>query len=78
MNTPKILKKGQNSLFYRHEYLRDTLSQRYKECESCKIRTQFTCVVCGFCWSCHWKLDQLSKIPEHLLKDSINFKKIIK
>jgi len=49
--------------------LRNTTELEYKECRSCKTRTQFTCVVCGFCWSCHWKVEQLAKIPKHLLED---------
>ena len=42
-----------------HEYLRDTLLPIYKECTSCKSRTQFTCVKCGYCYSCHWKLEKV-------------------
>ena len=42
-----------------HDYLRDTLVSTYKECISCHIRTQFTCIKCGFCYSCHWKLEKV-------------------
>ena len=45
-----------------HEYQRDTLVLDYKECVSCKIRTQFTCAVCGYCYSCHWKEEELEKL----------------
>jgi hypothetical protein len=45
-----------------HDYLRDTLVSIYKECVSCKIRTQFTCVKCGYCYSCHWKKEELEKV----------------
>ena len=45
-----------------HDYLRDTLVSTYKECISCNIRTQFTCVKCGYCYSCHWKREELEKI----------------
>ena len=45
-----------------HEYLRDTLELSYNECKSCKNRTQFTCIGCGFCYSCHWKNEKLEKI----------------
>ena len=38
-----------------HDYLRDTPVPIYKECVSCNSRTQFTCVKCGYCYSCHWK-----------------------
>ena len=45
-----------------HEYLRDTLELSYNECKSCKNRTQFTCIGCGFCYSSHWKNEKLEKI----------------
>jgi hypothetical protein len=44
-----------------HEYLRDTLSFRYHECKSCRNRTELTCIKCGFCYSCHWKREELEK-----------------
>jgi hypothetical protein len=44
-----------------HEYLRDTLVYRYRECKSCTNRSGFTCIKCGFCWSCHWKMDQVDR-----------------
>ena len=51
-----------------HEYLRDTLIYRYTECESCTNRTEFTCIKCGFCWSCHWKKEQAEKIESYTNK----------
>ena len=50
-----------------HEYLRDTGEWKYQSCKSCMGRTLFACIVCRFCWSCHWKVEQLAKIPDHLL-----------
>ena len=47
-----------------HEYLRDTLSFRYQECKSCRNRTELTCIKCGFCYSCHWKKEELEKKKE--------------
>ncbi len=44
-----------------HEYLRDTLDSKYRECKSCANRTEFTCTKCGFCWSCHWKMERAEK-----------------
>jgi hypothetical protein len=44
-----------------HDFLRDTLVSTYKECIYCKGRTQFTCVKCGYCYSCHWKKEELDK-----------------
>src|SRR5919199_1248201 len=44
-----------------HDYLR-ILASTYKECISCNIRTQFTCVKCGYCYSCHRKKEELGKV----------------
>src|SRR5919198_6743554 len=45
-----------------HDFLRDTLVSTYKECIYCKSRTQFTCVKCGYCYSCHWKKEKLDRV----------------
>ena len=45
-----------------HEYLRNTLDSTYRKCNSCANRTEFTCIKCGFCWSCHWKMEQAEKL----------------
>jgi len=34
--------------------IRDTLVVTYK-------RTEFTCIRCGVCWSCHWMVEQTDK-----------------
>lgn len=47
-----------------HEYLRDTIGNRYDECKSCNTRTEFTCVRCNYCWSCHWKKEIIEKEKE--------------
>src|SRR4051812_19936455 len=44
-----------------HEFLRDTLSFRYEECKSCRNRTELICIKCGFCYSCHWKEEEVEK-----------------
>ena len=44
-----------------HEYIKDSLSFRYKNCISCRNRTQYTCIKCGYCYSCHWKREQLEE-----------------
>jgi hypothetical protein len=52
-----------------HEFLRDNLSLKYGECKSCEKRSQFACVRCGYCWSCHWKQEPYAEnIPRYLLK----------
>ena len=50
-----------------HEYLRDTLIPTYKDCSSCNTRTQFTCVKCGYCYSCHWKIEESGRINPAVL-----------
>jgi hypothetical protein len=45
-----------------HEYTGEALSLRYQDCISCHRRTEFTCVKCGYCYSCHWKREQVEKI----------------
>jgi hypothetical protein len=45
-----------------HEYTRDTLYFRHQDCISCGNRTGFTCIKCGYCYSCHWKKEQVEEI----------------
>jgi hypothetical protein len=44
-----------------HEYIRETTTWKYDVCKCCDYRTPFTCVRCGYCWSCHWKKERLEK-----------------
>jgi hypothetical protein len=44
-----------------HEYIRDTLTFKYRECKFCGTRTELTCIKCGFCYSCHWKKEEVEK-----------------
>ena len=46
----------------KHDYLRESVLPIYKDCISCKSRTQFTCVKCGYCYSCHWKNEELERV----------------
>ena len=62
---------GTKRNYLKHEYLRDTIDYKYYECRSCNVRTQFSCIICGFCWSCHWKIEQLAKIPYYFLADTM-------
>jgi hypothetical protein len=57
--TPTTQSKSQTTLS--HEYIRDTLPFRYRECKSCGTRTELTCIKCGFCYSCHWKKEEVEK-----------------
>jgi hypothetical protein len=45
-----------------HEYTGESLSLRYQDCISCHRRTEFTCVKCGYCYSCHWRKEQIEEI----------------
>ena len=44
-----------------HEYIRDTISFRFRDCKFCGARTELTCIKCGFCYSCHWKKEEEEK-----------------
>jgi hypothetical protein len=44
-----------------HEYIRETSTWKYDICEGCEYRTSFTCVICKYCWSCHWKKERLER-----------------
>jgi hypothetical protein len=44
-----------------HEYIRDTISFRFRDCKFCGARTELTCIKCGFCYSRHWKKEQAEK-----------------
>lgn len=50
-----------------HEFLRDTLNFSYIECVYCKKRSQFNCLKCNSCYSCHWKTESLEKIPKYFV-----------
>jgi hypothetical protein len=52
---------------FQHDYLRDTVLSIYKECVSCKVRTQFTCVKCEYYYSCHWKKEELEMVESETL-----------
>ena len=62
---------GTKRKYLKHEYLRDSIGYKYHECRSCNVRTQFSCIICGFCWSCHWKIEQLAKIPYYFLAETM-------
>jgi hypothetical protein len=44
-----------------HEYIRDTISFRFRDCKFCGARTELTCIKCGFCYSSHWKKEEEEK-----------------
>jgi hypothetical protein len=58
----------QQRLLTPHEYTGEAFSLRYQDCISCGHRTEFTCIKCGYCYSCHWKREQLEKIE---LRDNL-------
>src|SRR5919109_885804 len=66
----RLPKEEEEKLLSPHEYIRDTLSFRYQNCISCGTRTEFTCIKCGYCYSCHWKKEQIDEIQlRNSLKD---------
>ena len=71
MQSSSSLPRGElKKLLTPHEYIRDTLYFRYQDCISCGNRTGFTCIKCGYCYSCHWKKEQDEEIElRNNLKD---------
>jgi hypothetical protein len=61
-------KEKQQSLLTPHEYIGEPFSLRYQDCISCGHRTEFTCIKCGYCYSCHWKREQVEMIE---LRDNL-------
>jgi hypothetical protein len=53
--------KSESQTTVPHKYIRDTLTFKYKECKFCGTRTQLTCIKCGYCYSCHWKKEEVGK-----------------
>jgi hypothetical protein len=63
-------REEQQRLLTPHEYTGEALSLRYQNCISCGHRTEFTCVKCGYCYSCHWKREQIEQVERRdKLKD---------
>jgi hypothetical protein len=64
MESPSSIHTGeeQQRLLTPHEYTGEAFSLRYQDCISCHRRTEFTCVKCGYCYSCHWKREQIEEI----------------
>jgi hypothetical protein len=54
-------KEEQQRLLTPHEYTREAVLIRYQNCVSCQNRTEFTCIKCSYCYSCHWKKEKKEK-----------------
>jgi hypothetical protein len=67
-SSPKLTREKQQGLLTPHEYIRDSFSFRYQDCISCGKRTGFACIKCGYCFSCHWKREQ---VEETELRDNL-------
>ena len=63
-----LSKEEQGRILTPHEYIRDAMSFRYQDCIFCGNRTEFTCIKCGYCYSCHWKKEQAEEIE---LRDNL-------
>jgi hypothetical protein len=45
-----------------HEYLTDyNNSGSYRECIECNKRTPHICFICGYCYTCHPKIESIEK-----------------
>ena len=63
MESPYIhTREEQQRLLTPHEYTGESISLRYQDCISCHRRTEFMCIKCIYCYSCHWKIEQVEKI----------------
>jgi hypothetical protein len=62
-----LTREEQEKLLNPHEYIGDA-SMGYKDCVLCRHRTEFTCIKCGYCYSCHWKKEQMEEIE---LRDNL-------
>jgi hypothetical protein len=62
-----LTREEQEKLLTPHEYIGDT-STGYKDCMFCRHRTKFACIKCGYCYSCHWKKEQIEEVElrDHL------------
>jgi hypothetical protein len=61
-SSPLFTKEEQQRLLTPHEYTRELSIRRQQDCVSCGHRTEFSCVKCGYCYSCHWKREQIEEI----------------
>jgi hypothetical protein len=70
MESPSYIhtREEQQRLLTPHEYTGESISLRYQDCISCHRRTEFTCIKCSYCYSCHWKIEQVEKIE---LRDNL-------
>ena len=69
-STSTLSKEEQERILTPHEYIRDTMSFRYQDCVFCGNRTEFTCIKCGYCYSCHWKKEQVEQLE---LRDNLKY-----
>jgi hypothetical protein len=67
-SSSKLTREEEQGLVTLHEYIRDSLTFRYQDCSSCGNRTGFACIKCGYCFSCHWKKEQ---VEETELRDNL-------
>jgi hypothetical protein len=70
MESPSSIhtREEQQRLLTPHEYTGEALSLKYQDCISCGHRTEFTCIKCGYCYSCHWKREQVEQVE---LRDNL-------
>ena len=61
-SSPVFTKEEQKRLLKAHEYTSEAPSLRYQDCICYRHRTEFTCIKCGYCYSCHWKKEQIEGI----------------
>ena len=67
-SSSKLTREEQQGLLTPHEYIRDSFSFRHQDCISRGNRTGFACIKCGYCFSYHWKREQ---VEETELRDNL-------
>jgi hypothetical protein len=64
MGAPSFIhtREEQHRLLTPHEYTIELSIRHLQDCVSCGHRTEFTCIKCSYCYSCHWKKEQFEEI----------------
>jgi hypothetical protein len=66
--TSMYTREEQQRLLTPHEYTRELSVRHQQDCVSCGHRTEFACIKCEYCYSCHWKREQIEEIE---LRDNL-------
>ena len=51
-----------------HEYITSYVNPSYGECIDCNKRTIHICLKCHYCYSCHFKIENIEKEQRRIRK----------